>query len=879
MQTLKPSSSAGYDFLLYIRIDIYLKPYFDVIFDPFKQQIMFSHICCWVDDFVQGYAGRPRNSDLLQFWPGGMIEQFYPEWDNYWTLERLLHYFQLHESRVAFMLPSLHGQSSEEDWNPIYRIANRKESDVWRSAGFGVDYVNRRLCNLTEDYYQSKAAYEDYTTQIAAAYLTEGFQVTVKDDKLLFGFSLSSCVGKTNVSTGEWHNVALSYDVVSQTQTIMLDGVLDGFCQCTSPYSDTQYVKVGQDNHGNVWSGNIRNLFFINPGVSSRNPRGHAPSFSLPPEAGADLFPMKLPMADVLGLTNSSFTVLIEVNPSRYLLSNDSYTLVGSASGCRNCFFVNVSSGIVSFGWKAGRGSSTADDAKCVGRTRLIKTQWHSIGLVYDADQKTQVIYVDGDLDGNCSGMSPFLGERPLFLGAAMPLGRVRGFNVYSRALTLAQFPKGSLDSSVQVNPTMNIFPEYVSDANLVGVQDSSFTISADIYRSEDQDDQTEYAILGSSDTKNDAVGKCLLVLVGEAFRDGEHVGTPASVRGQKQAAQSHLRFLEQLEVNHDYRCDVAVNTFSTSYDDQLCSWYREGIRGNLVKCLFQGPPAESMPVDWVRGDGVMNDLMQDLKPSSSDGYEFLLYVRIDIYLKPYFDIIFDPNRKQIMFSGVCCNRDNFVEGEEHLPRPGDMLQFWPRELVDQYYPSWDNFWTLDRLLHVGQLSEVQVDFMLSSLHDADSDKDWNPIYRIVNRPESAIWHSEGLGVNTVLRQLQTLPASFYQTKEAYENYTSTATYLNVPTDGVALKIKGGKAIFELAIDECFGQTTIPKGEWHNVVFAYNIDQRTKSIYVDGNLDVSCPDGPPLRVASYLKVGEDSRRHSWRGQIRQVSISTPLVKR
>jgi len=35
------------------------------------------------------------------------------------------------------------------------------------------------------------------------------------------------------------------------------------------------------------------------------------------------------------------------------------------------------------------------------------------------------------------------------------------------------------------------------------------------------------------------------------------------------------------------------------------------------------------------------------------------------------------------------------------------------------------------------------MDVMINTYHDSDSQKDFNPLYYIVNRPENNVWHSE----------------------------------------------------------------------------------------------------------------------------------------
>lgn len=42
-------------------------------------------------------------------------------------------------------------------------------------------------------------------------------------------------------------------------------------------------------------------------------------------------------------------------------------------------------------------------------------------------------------------------------------------------------------------------------------------------------------------------------------------------------------------------------------------------------------------------------------------------------------------------------------------------------------------------------LTYDDMNTMINTYHDSDSEKDFNPLYYIVNRAQSTVWHSEGL--------------------------------------------------------------------------------------------------------------------------------------
>ena len=70
---------------------------------------------------------------------------------------------------------------------------------------------------------------------------------------LYFGFYGDDCEGNTIVNTNEWTHVAFVFDVASYTQTIYINGKLDGTKQAGSPF---------KANPGSVTIGNI-------PGIDS----------------------------------------------------------------------------------------------------------------------------------------------------------------------------------------------------------------------------------------------------------------------------------------------------------------------------------------------------------------------------------------------------------------------------------------------------------------------------------------------------------------------------------------------------------------------------------------------------------------------------------
>ena len=76
-------------------------------------------------------------------------------------------------------------------------------------------------------------------------------------------------------------------------------------------------------------------------------------------------------------------------------------------------------------------------------------------------------------------------------------------------------------------------------------------------------------------------------------------------------------------------------------------------------------------------------------------------------------------------------------------PRVNDTMLFIPK----RYYSYIKNMeishhlWY--HLIHTTTLTYHDMDTMIHTYHDSDSYKDFNPLYFIVNRPESTVFHSK----------------------------------------------------------------------------------------------------------------------------------------
>jgi hypothetical protein len=223
---------------------------------------------------------------------------------------------------------------------------------------------------------------------------------------------------------------------------------------------------------------------------------------------------------------------------------------------------------------------------------------------------------------------------------------------------------------------------------------------------------------------------KGLLLFIGESFRLGgqntRNRGDRASYPGQINACKSHIRFIDYIKRKFNINIEVFISTYTTQYDRVLLRSYRPYLIGNKIHNDVIG----------------LNNLFHDtIKNVDLDKYDFVFYIRIDLFLKQTFMEIVNPTINMILFPTICfipqhkCGND---------PRVNDTMIFIPKKYykyiseIIVYHDAWHI------LVNNTDLNYDDLDTMIHTYHDSDSYKDLNPLYYIVNREQSNVFHSEG---------------------------------------------------------------------------------------------------------------------------------------
>ena len=243
---------------------------------------------------------------------------------------------------------------------------------------------------------------------------------------------------------------------------------------------------------------------------------------------------------------------------------------------------------------------------------------------------------------------------------------------------------------------------------------------------------------------ENEKQNRGLLLLFGEAFREGNSTRTRDTEFGfseQKLASDSHIEFCKHLKEKYGITMDVIINTYETKYENELRDWYKDY---NL----------HYMKNKELIGFKLVQDACDTI---DREKYDFVFITRMDILLKPYFLEIFDPMWDKVYFA--CQNYTlfngnfngtssycGFIEDKNTniFPMVNPLLKFIPKKnfkILNNIYMDHD-VWK--HYIESNILENYDMNFIIDTYHDGDSNKDFNPLYKMVGRPENSVWHDEG---------------------------------------------------------------------------------------------------------------------------------------
>jgi hypothetical protein len=232
---------------------------------------------------------------------------------------------------------------------------------------------------------------------------------------------------------------------------------------------------------------------------------------------------------------------------------------------------------------------------------------------------------------------------------------------------------------------------------------------------------------------------KGLICYYGGAFREGGNLSslqdTNNSYNGQYYATQTHLKLTEFVK-SKGYDVDTLINTYHSKYEKNLSNWYKpyEILLNKLNKKLTS-----------TNGrDKLIKASVQNIKNLTPDNYDFVLFIRIDLFLKPGFFDILDIESNKINF--IANNYDTntcITHNDKKDPVIVDLFVFIPKKyfyILDNNFKLTHDSWSYYKKMY--KLTDNDLGFMTDNIFDSNSYRDINQYYLMVSRKENTKHHN-----------------------------------------------------------------------------------------------------------------------------------------
>ena len=237
---------------------------------------------------------------------------------------------------------------------------------------------------------------------------------------------------------------------------------------------------------------------------------------------------------------------------------------------------------------------------------------------------------------------------------------------------------------------------------------------------------------------KNKPSKKGLVCYYGGAFRDGQNGSSKQdSEKGfdsQYYSTQTHLKLTEVIK-SKGYSVDTIINTYHSTYENILTTWYKpyEILLNHINKKIKS----------TVGRDNLISSAIKNIKKITPDDYDFILFIRIDLFLKPDFYKLLNTKSDKIQFLA-----HNFYQGhcgftEEKDPEVVDLILFVPKKyfyILNDNFKLNHNAWSYYKKQYL--LTDSDMSFMTDLRFDSNTYLDYNPYYIISGRPENKIIHN-----------------------------------------------------------------------------------------------------------------------------------------
>ena len=225
-----------------------------------------------------------------------------------------------------------------------------------------------------------------------------------------------------------------------------------------------------------------------------------------------------------------------------------------------------------------------------------------------------------------------------------------------------------------------------------------------------------------------------IVSIVGESFRNSgkgsRGVGAPSSITPQLAAADTHMRFCDELSKNTTVR--IVLCTVLTPHTPKLLEKYKRFLYRFIELSSPQGQRHS------------MSHIVRVAKECRPEG---IFRLRVDMHLKDAFDCIASVLPSPlVLFMSICWINDHlsYKIGQEpnFSPRVNDVALWVPIQVADfvterQGIGDGHGLWNALK-------ENLECSTMVSELFDSNTARDRNPYYCLCSRPENHTMISEG---------------------------------------------------------------------------------------------------------------------------------------
>ena len=274
---------------------------------------------------------------------------------------------------------------------------------------------------------------------------------------------------------------------------------------------------------------------------------------------------------------------------------------------------------------------------------------------------------------------------------------------------------------------------------------------------------------------RDEKTKKGLICYYGGAFREGGNLSsvqdTENGYDGQYYATQTHLKLTETIK-SKGYNVDTIINTYSSKYEKDLSNWYKpyEILLNRLNK-----------NIESTDGrDNLIKNCIKTIKRLTPDDYDFILFIRIDLFLKPEFFNILDIESNKINFIANNSDAKNncITHNKEKDPFVVDLFLFVPKKyfyILDNNFKLCHESWTYYKKKY--KLTDNDMGFMINKVFDSNSYLDMNDYYLMVGREENTKIH------NSIEAWDHNYEKSLYNNEKCNSYNESNETYLKNPAE------------------------------------------------------------------------------------------------